>query len=223
MSIDEQGSPFILLGQQFALYNALLRKNEVLAQIYYGAIKVLTDIDNPDRFALAAHDMRELMEKLPNYIDVEIKAHNENLGDKIQPLKEQWRSTCSKTNCFDGLTWSGEIDRPLASLLREFGSFFQWQDENLPKRNEEITAALRKLDISVCKLPISLEEQNVKTWKQLRKYFIGISHHGKHPTKDDFDSKLDIFEGFLLDRLYPRTFTDLDEIDDIIQEGDNDA
>ncbi|MDD2836074.1 MAG: hypothetical protein PHY05_07970 [Methanothrix sp.] len=221
--MDEQVEPIILHKPQLDLFNALLSKDIKLARMYLGAIKVLNDMDNIDRFALAAHDLRELMEKLPYYIDVETKAHNETLVNKVQLIKKQWHETCRKTTCVRDGTWNGEIDKSLASMLREFGSFFKWHDENLPKRNEEITTALRKLDISGCKLPISLEEQNVKTWKQLRKYFIGISHHGKHPTKDDFDSKLDIFEGFLLDRLYPRTFTDLDEIDDIIQEGDNDA
>jgi hypothetical protein len=223
MSIDEQAALFILLGQQFDLYKALLRKHGDLAQIYYGAIKVLTDVDNPDRFALAAHDIRELMEKIPNYIDVETKAHNEKLGDKVLLLKEHWHKTCSKTTCVIDGAWNREIDESLASQLQEFESFFKWHDENLPKRNEEIATALRKLDISGCKLPISLEEQNVKIWKQLRKYFLGIAHHGKHPDEDDFDSKLNTFEGFLLDRLYPRTFTDLDEIDQVIQEGYNDA
>ena len=221
--MDEQVAPPILLEQQLDLYNALLSKNMDLAQMYFGAIKVLNDMDNLDRFALAAHNLRELMEKLPNYIDVETKAHNEKLGDKVQVLKNQWRKTCSKTTCFSDGTWNGEIDKLLAYQLQEFGFFFEWHDENLPKRNDEITTTLRKLDISGCKLPISLEEKNIETWKRLRKYFLGIAHHGKHSTQNDFNSKLDTFEVFLLDRLCPRTFTDLDEIDDIIQEGDNDA
>ena len=221
--MDEQVKPLILQEQQMDLFNALLSKNKVLARMYYGAIKVLNDMDNLDRFALAAHDLRELMEKIPNYIDVETKAHNEKLGDKVLLLKEHWHKTCSKTTCVIDGTWNGEIDESLAIQLQEFESFFKWHDENHPKRNEEIATALRKLDISGCKLPISLEKQNVKTWSRLREYFVIIAHHRKNPTKDDFDSKLDTFEGFLLDRLSPRTFTDLDEIDQIIQEGYNDA
>jgi hypothetical protein len=223
MSMDEQAVPFILLGQQLALYNALLRKHEVLAQIYYGAIKVLTDTGNPDRFALAAHDMRELMEKLPNYIDVEIKAHNKKLGDKIQPLKEQWHGTCSKTACFDGLTWSGEIDRPLASQLKKLVLFFKWHDENFPKRKEEVTTVLRKLDISGRSLPPNLEKLNVEIWGQIRNYFQGVAHHGTSANQKDFELWLDAFERFLLDRLYPRTFAEFDMIDEVILEGSNDA
>lgn len=221
--MDEQVKPLILREQQLDLFNALLSKNKYLARMYYGAIKVLNDMDNLDRFALAAHDLRELMEKLPNYIDVETKAHNETLGGKVLSLKEHWHKTRSKTTCVIDGTWKGEIDESLAFQLLEFESFFKWHDENLPKRTEEIATALRKLDISRCKLPISLEEQNVKTWGLLREYFLRIAHHRKNPTKDDFDSKLDTFEGFLLDRLSPRTFKDLDEIDQIIQEGYNDA
>jgi uncharacterized protein YaaR (DUF327 family) len=221
--MDKQDEPLILHEQQLDLFKSLRGKDKKLAEMYLGAIKVLNDMDNIDRFALAAHDLRELMEKLPIYIDVETKAHNEKLGDKVQLLKNQWLDTCKETTCVLDGAWSGKIDKSLASMLRVFESFFKWHDENLPKRNQEITTALRKLDISGCKLPISLEEQNIKTWKDLRKYFMAVAHHGKYPNKDDFDSKLDIFEGFLLDRLYPRTFADLNEIDDIIREGNNDA
>jgi hypothetical protein len=221
--MDEQIAPLILPEQQLALYKALLRKHDVLAQMYYGAIKVLTDIDNPERYALAAHDMRELMEKLPNYIDIEIKAHNEKLGDKIQPLKEQWRSTCDKTICFNGETWSGKIDGPLASQLKKFALFFKWHDENFPRRKEEVITVLRKLDISGHNLPPTLEKLNVEIWVQIKSYFQGVAHHGASENQKDFDQWLDAFENFLLDRLYPRTFTDLDLIDEVILEGDIDA
>lgn len=66
-----------LTGQQRALYEALLDlgsaakdENPRMAKMYFGAVLVLRQIGNPDRLALAAHGLRELMEKMPRFLDV---------------------------------------------------------------------------------------------------------------------------------------------------------
>jgi hypothetical protein len=68
-----------LKGQQRAAYDALLQKdlalkakNSKMAQMYIGSILVLQQVGNPDRFALAAHGIRELMEKMSRYLDVPV-------------------------------------------------------------------------------------------------------------------------------------------------------
>jgi hypothetical protein len=53
--------------QQLALYEALGERAEELARMYIGALIVLANPDNPDRLPQAAHSLRELMEKIPKY------------------------------------------------------------------------------------------------------------------------------------------------------------
>jgi hypothetical protein len=67
---------------QRALHAALLKLSAEIARMYIGALVVLADQDNPDRFAQCAHSLRELMEKLPEYFDVPAKARMESLGAK---------------------------------------------------------------------------------------------------------------------------------------------
>ena len=54
----------VLADQQVRLLRALQSKDDSLAAMYLGALRVLSDCDNQDRFSLAAHGIRELMEKI---------------------------------------------------------------------------------------------------------------------------------------------------------------
>ena len=60
----------VLSDRQQQLYGALKEKDELLAQMYFGAIWVLRDTENPVRVQQAAYSMREMMNKL-SHIDVE--------------------------------------------------------------------------------------------------------------------------------------------------------
>lgn len=63
---DEVG----LSGLQLRFYEALVDQDGDLAAMYEGAIQVMETDYIADRFAMAAHNLRELLEKLPIYIDV---------------------------------------------------------------------------------------------------------------------------------------------------------
>ena len=76
-----------LLPHQRALLKALETKDKALGSMYYGALKVMNDNGNPDRFALAAHSIRELMEKLPYYLELRLKATKETLKEKVRQLE----------------------------------------------------------------------------------------------------------------------------------------
>ena len=67
---DVQRVPLELSGSQRALQNALARRSAVLETMYIGGLTVLRDEANPDRFALCAHSLRELIEKLPEHFSV---------------------------------------------------------------------------------------------------------------------------------------------------------
>lgn len=69
------------------LYEALADHNGDLAAMYKGAIQVLKQPYISDRFAMAAHNIRELVEKLPLYVDVPIEIDTEGLTRREQFLK----------------------------------------------------------------------------------------------------------------------------------------
>jgi hypothetical protein len=218
-----KSKPLRLPGQQQALYNALLEKDQGLTNMYYGALMVLNHNSNPDNLALAAHGVRELMEKIPVFVDVQIKAQTESLKGKVLDLENFWTATLRKTKCYKSQKWSGQIDVPLSKLLERLYTFFEWFIKHHPRRRAEIIATLQGLDSSRFKLPEHLEKLNAQTWDDMRDFFQAVSHHRKFTTGEEFSLRLNMLETFLLDRLHPRTFADINVIDEIIREGESDA
>jgi hypothetical protein len=209
--------------QQQALYVSLSERGPDLAKMYAGALYVLNDPANPDRAALAAHGIRELMEKIPAFLDIETKAHKESLKAKVIELDDRWKVTLSKSECWKEQKWSGSIDVHLSRTLASFHGFFEWFTFYYPRRNAEIAKTLRGLDGSGRPLPDPLEKLNIQAWGAMRDFFQAVSHHGRYPTLEEYNSWLDALERFLLDRLRPRTFEDTAILDEILRGvGDND-
>jgi hypothetical protein len=219
-----KGPNMQLSEQQSVLYRVLLEEDPMLANMYVGTLIVLNHNENPDHLALAAHGVRELMEKLPLFVNVPIKAQSENLKSEVRNLENIWLITLQKSQSCNNQTWEGEIDYPLQKLLKKLHSFFEWFTEHHPRRKAEVAETLRRLDISGRTLPNPLEDLNIKTWFEIRDFFQSVAHHQKPTTTDDeFGQWLEALEIFLLDRLHPRTFTDINKIDEIIREGESDA
>ena len=212
-----------LSGQQSTLYIALLEKDQKLADMYMGTLIVLNHNENPDHLAHAAHGVRELMEKLPSFVNVPIKAQSESLKSKIIELETIWLSTLEKSQSYNNQIWEGDIDPRLHKLLNKVHLFFEWFTNHYPRRKAEVAKTLRGLDVSGRTLPIPLEDLNIKTWFGIRDFCQSVAHHRKYTTKDEFGQWLEALERFLLDRLRPRTFTDFDKIDEIIRESESDA
>jgi hypothetical protein len=217
----EGRSLLTLSGQQRALLKALEGHDQGLVVMYRGGLMVLADANNPDRLSLCAHAIREVMEKLPEYLSVSVKAHQENLKDKVQGLSDAWSAIPTDPAVPRPPGCDGKIDRRLTIFLGKAAEFFQWFFEHHPRRRKEVHGVLERLDGSGRSLPASLAELNVDTWEEMKRFFIAVLHHRKVPTDDEFSRWLDALERFLLDRLLPRTFEDFAEIDALLKEDGN--
>ena len=214
--------PFELLAQQRALHQALLERHAQLACCYLGALRVLEDGNNPDGIALAAHGMRELMEKLPEYLDVPMKALKESLKVKVIEVENHLSDAQAKSKCHDEGSWRGEIDPPLKSLLDHVTVFFTWFKNHHPRRKAEASRVLRTMDPSGRYLPPPLEDLNVSAWQEMWDFYKSVAHHRRQASRDDFRQWVDALERFLLDRMIPRTFDDMDAIDAIVNSAKRD-
>lgn len=210
----------LLTGQQQTLLTALVEKDSQLAKIYLGAVHVLHQDGNPDREALAAHAMRELMEKLPQFIDVptaEKPKKPASLNVKVRELSDHWAGVSAEII-------NGTVITP---KLRRFHikvkNFFDWFEQSFPKRREQTAAALRGLDVTGRSLPTPIQELHIKHWGLCNGFFQSVSHHGRLCSQEEFSSWLDELERFLLDRMRPRTFETFSALDSIIAEGETDA
>jgi hypothetical protein len=208
-----------LNSQQQTLYKALLERNRNLATMYLGALTVLYN-ENPDRHALAAHNVRELMEKIPAVADIKIKAQKETLKSKVNHLEGFWKETCERSGCGSSQGWEGKIDTFLLRWLKEIDKFFRWFNEHYPRRKAETAATLRGLDGSGRSLPPPLEDLNISRWESIKDFFQGVAHHRTIQNPEEFSQWQDALEIILLDLLRPRTYEDFDLIDKTIQEGE---
>ncbi len=214
-------SQFQAKPQQFKLYSDLNRLSSNLGSMYYGAVLALGQIHNPERFVLAAHCLRELMEKIPQYINVEMKAHSETLKQKVIEVGDLWSGAAS-SKCNTPGGWSGPIDKPLQKFLARFSNFNDWFEKHYPRRRAELQTLLRALQKSDKFIPKRLEDEQIEKWRTLNERFQGISHHRIKVTEEDFNLFVEELEMFLTERLAPKTFDDFVSIDEIIGKGEND-
>jgi hypothetical protein len=190
--------------------------------MYLGAHFALKDGLNPERFALAAHAIRELMEKVPEIVSVSTPAHSERLGAKVTELELAYHRAVSNSE-LKPPKWDGETDGPIRDLLQRVKSFFEWKKEHMPLRRQEIATTMRALDGPGRALPSDLERLAVEEWLDVKNYFVNIAHHQTDPTSEDFDASLRSLERILLRKLNPPTFADFDVLDAIITAGDGDV
>ncbi len=206
-----------------ALKKCLDDKSRRLSSMYYGALETLRDSQNPDRFALAAHGLRELMEKLPSEIEVDMPAHRQNMGEKVRELFKQWEKAKEITKCRANGSWQGPIDSHLGNFLGKVETFFDWLKTHIPRRKEEVGQMLDKLDGAGQRLPEFFRTRNVENWDDIHEFFKKVSHHGKETNEAEFAEYRFAIEYTLLNLLQPRPFVEHDELDVLMGGGGNNA
>lgn len=119
-------------GRQRALHDALGELDEALARMYLGALLALRQTENPDRLALAVHDMRELMEKLARHNNNDTEGDGQlvttTMMQQARMLDAEWCTTAQRSKCHQGGRWEGEIDDPLRKGLGAVRRFLDWVD-----------------------------------------------------------------------------------------------
>ena len=215
--------PITLSPRQRDVFDALSESSTGLANMYFGAIAVLLQIQNPDRIALAAHGLRELMEKAPQYLDLAVsRSTGASLGAKVNEIKVTWIAVVKKSTC-RASGWSGEIDTHLRKFLRRAEAFFEFHDQKFPKLVERAREIVRHFDPLKGKLPEPLSNLRATAWQEMAEYFIKVAHHRIAQSDAEFLPWVQALELFLLDGLRPRTAGDQAALKKIIQEAESDA
>ncbi len=209
-----------LTNEQSTLFGSLHSRSERISKMYLGAVIALKDELDPERLCKAAHQMREVMANIPEIAEVEIRALNESMGQKVAELEIEF-SSMVKNSKLKAPNWSGEVDQPVRSCLNKVQEFFDWKTNHKPKRRDEVTKVLRALDGPNRLLPADMERINVQSWMEMKDFFNIVAHHQHDPTENEFSERMEYVEGVLLNKLNPRTFADFDSVDAIIEKGES--
>lgn len=218
MTTDDQPQ-MALTELQRNVSEALADKDVRLGRMYIGALAVLEQAFNPDRVPQSAHSFRELMEKLPRYMDLPVPKDPPSMTYRVRQLEESWDQLPNDPDAAD----AGSRDA-IQRYLRASKEFFAQVDEINPKRRDRLERIFQSLDPIGIPLPQAIEDNRTAVWEDAWTFFTDTAHHRGEPVGvDAIRSKARGLERLLLDQLRPRTFEDQDEIDLIIQEGESDA
>ncbi len=211
---------FSLTNEQSALFVVLHDRSDRIARMYLGAIIALKNESDPERLCKAAHQMRELMEKMSEIADVAVRALNESLGQKVAELETEFNSTVRNSK-LNGPNWDGPVDPPMRRWLTKVTEFFGWKTNHQPSRRDEVTKILRALDGPNRLLPAEMEKINVESWMETKTFFVNVAHHKFEPDEKELLERIAHVEGVLQNKLNPKTFADFDSVDAIIEKGES--
>jgi hypothetical protein len=191
--------------------------------MYLGALVALGIPENPDFLASSCHSIRELMEKLPRYLDLPVEVDARRMGEMVRPAVARWDIVVSSGAWNTDDPWNGEIDAQLRAFLKEAQDFFAWVKTQRPTRRAHVLRVLEELDPSGRSLPPEIAKVHATEWMDAFEFFTNVAHHRRPSTADEVQQRIAALEGFLLDRFRPRTFKDQAALDEIIREGEEDA
>jgi len=186
-----------------------------------GAVRVAGDLGNPEAIPQAAHSMRELMEKVPEYLDVPVERTGPALGDRAKLFVTRVEVAKRDSACHRDAVWEGSIDRPLKRLLTEMEEFADGVRKDYPARLESTRRLFRHLDPLGDPVPESVEATLVQEWKGHDTYFKKVAHHRILPSSAAFGHAMASCSRFLLMCLRPPTFEIQSTLDALIDEAES--
>jgi len=216
---ESNPKPIILTTQENRVYGILENLSEGENQFgrwYLGALLTLR-ANGEDAIAQAAHSLREITDCLPSRLG--ITAYDSPLPVardvavailriKDASYKEGWNDK--------------EINKALAKQLSRLDAL---------RKVAEATPRTRRLGVAFSKHHPSAELQaellrkdKDDEFKDTVSFFQGVAHHNIHPSKEDFQAKLSLFEQLIISYLSPATAEQQREITGIIQNpGDKES
>jgi hypothetical protein len=221
LGLVAEAKSFRLTGRQNLVHRSLKDLSNELSALYESALRVLMDGSNPQHHALAAHALRELMGRLPKFLDLPVLAVGGRLGDRVRELEPLW-TAAEGSACRTRDSWAGEIDGPIRRLLDALDAFFKWWRASRPKRREIAREVFRSTDPAGLILPPALQQRRADRWLDLNDYFVAIAH-GRKVDDQEFTNALYDLEQVLLECLYRRPSEDFSAIDALLAEENPNA
>jgi hypothetical protein len=107
------------------------------------------------------------------------------------------------------------------ALIVALNDFFDWSDNNRAENRKKTALLLTQLAGPGPALPSDVVADEISDWMDSDGYFKAVAHSGRRAERDEFVRKLFAVEDILLRRMQPRPVSDLDEIDQLLAEGEN--
>jgi hypothetical protein len=162
------------------------RCGERHAQMYFSAAVVLSDPDLPDRLAMAAHELREIIEHLPEASTMPIEdpegPQAKNIANDLKTLVPEWKAACQVNDWSTPLNWLEIVQSKRARDVLDRLHQLIAAAARLPLAVERLLRAAAGLDPSQVKAPANAYKPTVMDLRQVQKHFIAVAH--RHEADD---------------------------------------
>ena len=173
----EEPRPLQLTRRQEDVVSALVSaENEThpLSQWYHGALYTLSNGNNPDRIAQAAHSLRELLEKLPRVLTGNAPPAGPN---NFQELRRELATRFGNDRERYSMGWEGAaIDSALSLTIEKASIYFE--NSQQPSRREQIQSTFLTTDPLASQLDKGIVQAKGDAVHRLWRQLEGLAHHG---------------------------------------------
>jgi len=211
------GCPVVAFGPlEQRLYDYLASERPAFAPRFAGAIRVLGDVQNPERIRQAAHTMREIMTDLENTYTERHKDLSKRLSSlvaKLTPL----RSAATKFTNLGKLT-ENEINNTRVYMAENEAFLNEYTNEQ-SVLNGRVEAVLSRIDAAFSNTGSGWRNGIVKEWRDF-KDLLTKTAHGRAINDPDFILIKDRWVRFLVTRMRPETTANQNDIMALIAEAE---
>lgn len=209
-----------ITSEQEALVACLTRRSAKLAKIYSGGLVVLFDENNRSRFELAAHSIRELIEKSPLLIHGGVVATGDGMKNRLDQVRRAY-GVLTQGQGFNEKSSLSSSEDQVRTVILELSRYFEWETDNRPQASRRTAEMLSALSGPGQPLPVDISDNEVTRWMDADGYFKMVAHHRYDSVdRDEFLHHMGFIEKVLLRRLQPPAVPELDALDALIKEGE---
>lgn len=213
--------PALALSDRQQLLVKVLRPIDLqLVSIYRSCFVIASTPEVPEFEVLAAHQARELMEKLPLKVGC---AWTDARGkvEKLKSLMACYAENAQPYNHLFSATDPETIEQPVFFYLAESDSTFRWYDKHVSTVRKNISVLVRHChdtETPSLRTVTTIRDQ----WMSLRNFFVDLCHHNVAVSAEELHERLDSLTELLLLLLRrPRPVADFNDIDTLISEGES--
>jgi hypothetical protein len=202
---------FALSARQERVRAALMSRQETLADLYVGGLRVLGDGSSPVAVRLAGAAMRELLDDLSRIAGV-AQARGSSAAARLQTLRDRLDKPRRKVDVPEPA--AGDV----AGLVAVIDEFFREHDQHKGHRRRNAQQVIIGIGAAGPTASTDAVQPQVTRWMGFVTALNEILH-GRRTTHDEFKQLLTAVDEFLISVLVPATFDDFTEIDRLIEEG----
>ena len=206
-----------LTGPDLETYSALLRVDrigDVCARLYLEAHELAAGRPAMDPLALAAHDVRDLLQKLHLNAATPGESYVEVPKAAFHQLRDSW------VRARDSLAALGQgrqaVDPPTEDFIASAERLLGVSGGLLPLKGKRVEDFLNSRDPGRHLLPEAARKEQSVAWEEERRYFNGVGHHDKTTDAATLRAHLESISRLILTALRPLPFRAIADLDELV-------